>query len=173
MQKQGSTSASRVADPPLWWQICLLLGLLALPGYWFLVFTLNRAVLSWPTIGGRVMSREIWDDDSSYFASYHFDVSYDYQADGRWLRGQSSIGPMSLKKAEDLVQALPPGSEVEVYVNPSDPQKSVLWPAARSQRALRTSRIFLGLWVLFSVGVLWAWVREHTQRAGSAPAAGG
>jgi hypothetical protein len=117
--------------------IAIAMGLLA---FWAARGThrLRKQVLSWPTVRGRVTSREVirpTDRGSLSVPAFRFapDVRYVYTVDGVERIGDKTTLPWSStgshKSAEKVLAQIP--DETDVRYDPADPSKSCLWAPSR------------------------------------------
>jgi hypothetical protein len=102
------------------------------------IFRLRRRVRRWPSVPGRVTSREtIQPTDRGRTSAPAFrwapDVRYTYTVDGVEYVGDKTTLPWSAtgskKRAEKVLARIP--DETDVLYDPSDPQASCLYPPAR------------------------------------------
>lgn len=105
-------------------------GLLAT---WFIlvgpVMQIQRAK-SWMPVPGTVVASRVVAHRGTDSTTYRVEMRYEYEVDGRTLRGDryhfmtGSSSGRSGKQA--IVDAHPPGKEITVYVNPADPSDAVV-----------------------------------------------
>jgi hypothetical protein len=115
-----------------------------------------RATADWKAVSGTVAKVGIETTWSSGQTQYLPRVTYRFEHEGTSHTG-NRITPRDLtcgsrSKAEELITAYSPNSEVTVYYNPEDPTQSVLQPGAEG-----TDYLLLGfpvLFLLFAYGFL-------------------
>jgi hypothetical protein len=95
----------------------------------------GRASSSWPTTQGEVVYSSLeqkmsTDSDGDSSVTYAAKVVYNYQVGGQNLTGDrrrfSEASTSSARRAQEIANRYPVGSQVTVYYDPDNPQVSVL-----------------------------------------------
>lgn len=115
----------------------------------------------WTCVRGRItaawVSKQTSTDEPS---SFYPAVRYKYQFEGRWFSGERigfvKTGAQHSGYAEKVLARYPVGAEVDVYVNPLRPSRSVLTPGV-SWGSLSAAATGLGLAVAVVLLVLRGW----------------
>jgi hypothetical protein len=147
-------------------EVLFLGGLTALGVYVFLWGILNikraRASTGWPTVQGRVLTRDVKEMTIrlrfSTRTTYMPTLTYAYEVSGRTYRSDViQFGLTNVKTREEAEQILgsnTPGKPVQVHYDPENPKVAVLQHG--SHRALRA--IGTGVFV-FALPFVLAWLR--------------
>lgn len=139
----------------------------------FFVVPASRVVASrwWDPVPCEILSSRVVSHSGDDGATYSVEVRYRYEVDGRSFQGRryrflggSSSGHEGKQK---VVDALPPGSTATCWVDPDDPEQSVL------DRGLSWEYLFALLPLVFvalGAGGLWvAWESRRRKRAKARP----
>lgn len=85
---------------------------------------------SWIPVPGTVTASRVVTHRGDDSTTYSVDIRYEYEVDGRTLRGNRyhfATGSSSGRRAKQaIVDAHPPGKPITVYVSPSDPLDAVV-----------------------------------------------
>ncbi len=108
-------------------------GAVGLVATWFILvgplLQIQRAK-SWMPVPGTVIASRVVTHRGTDSNTYSVEIRYEYEIDGRTLRGNryhfitGSSSGRSGKQA--IVDSHPPGKEITVYVNPGDPSEAVV-----------------------------------------------
>jgi hypothetical protein len=124
--------------------VFLAIGIiLSIIGY--ITWNKARVSTSWPAVPGRILNASVdrvrernrdSDGDVSIETKYEVDVSYEYTVEGREYVGDTIQFGLSDRmsnsaRAYSIVNQYPQGTEVDVYVDPSQPSTSVLQPGVQ------------------------------------------
>jgi hypothetical protein len=118
---------------------------------------LAAASKTWPSTTGKVLSSEVEARRSSsshggYTTSYYPVIFYEYQVDGQIQRSNTLVlgGEIggAVSRAQQKVMAYPPGSSVQVFYNPANPQQATL------EQGRSLSGILVWVAVLIIVGLV-------------------
>jgi hypothetical protein len=144
--------------------ILILVGaILALVGAAFVISAIvnqrkARAAESWPIIPGKVLRTEIREhvrrNNGVVTRTYEPVIHYQYNLMGTAYESKRlSFGSAQMKheQATQITEQYSEGSTVNVHYDPSKPEKSVLEPAARSNKTLLASGI-----IFFVMGAILA-----------------
>ena len=90
----------------------------------------QRAARAWTPVKAVVRNSAVRVRPDQYCATYTVAISYCYQIDGREYRGEryafrNDVG-FSYDAKQQVVTAHRPGSTIRIYVNPADPNDSVI-----------------------------------------------
>lgn len=109
---------------------------------------------SWPIADGKIISSEVVRKTSSSSnggssTTYHAEVSYQYNADGRSYTGErvsfGQYGSSNRSHASDIVNRYKPGSTVQVFYKYDEPSVAVLETGAG-----------FGVWMLVIIGSIFS-----------------
>lgn len=157
-------------------------GVLLLLGAALMIFGVSflrdaNASRSWPVAAGQVRNVNVtWSRSASDDVgerSYYFEVTYGYEVDGRSYTGKRfSLGDgnnaagRTYRDESDAIaasEAYRRGAAVDVYVDPTDPENTVLKPGASF-----ATYVPLGLgafFVLCGGALLWLFFRSRTAES--------
>jgi hypothetical protein len=175
MQEKRNKPASKFIEILLRALVCLVF--VAVLGGALAIFLLelkqNREARGWPRTTGRVISSAVNEVQGIYDSSFYFDVSYEYQVDGKHLTGSDSLGPLVAIHAGEWERTYPPGTGVEVHYSPAEPRRSALWPEGQSKAQLRLVSVLLALGAFVVLRALWFWPTERVRKQSAASTAEG
>jgi hypothetical protein len=134
-----------------------------------------KASVSWPSVGGRVISSSVERHTSSgsrgSSTTYGAEVQYDYTVDGtKYSADRVSFGDYSSSSpghARGIVNRYPAGSEVSVHYDPARPDVAVLEPGTSWGAYMP-----LGIGLVFALVGTGLTVAHVVGKAGSAGAGG-
>ena len=133
------------------WVLVVCLG--ALTVSWLVAWSRIEAkeeqeALGWPITTGRSMGccATSYAGDGEVWVG----ISYEYQVDGRHLKGSTWLGPYSAAEVKAWEQAYPRDSALQVYYDPDDPHRSVVWPEEAGNRDVTFWRAVLALALAFA-----------------------
>ena len=139
-------------------EIFLVIGVL-LGGFLLWQLIKGMKAKNWPTAPGKVVNSRVTrsvsqDSDGDRSTTYGAEINYRYEVDGYEYSGDrrsfADYSSSNRRRAEKIVLRFAPGTDVDVYYRPDDPEKSVLEPGINL-----VSVLFLLLPVIFVViGVL-------------------
>lgn len=116
---------------------------------------------NWPTVPGSVIDSQVtmhYDDDGDRM--YGAAVSYHYSVDGLAYssnkRTFADYNSSNRRRAEKIVAQYAPGTSVQVYYRPDDPEDAVLEPGTNATMflLLLVPLIFLGLGAAGLLGLI-------------------
>lgn len=94
---------------------------------------------SWPRVEAVVLSSEVeeWRHDEFSQMEYRLKLLYGYEWEGEAMTGdhygvRGNPNYNKREKVEEIVKAFPVGKKTRVYVNPGDPEVSILRPDSKA-----------------------------------------
>jgi Protein of unknown function (DUF3592) len=119
---------------------------------------------NWPTAPGQVVASQVtvnvsYDDDGDRSTTYGADIMYRYAVDGYEYSGNrrtfTDYKSSNRNRAEKIVAQYAPGTAIQTYYHPDDPEDSVLEPGtnAVSFLLLLLPLIFIGVGVAGLLGL--------------------
>lgn len=143
------------------WTLLAVLAQFALASYEAWRIHMGLASRQWPQVTGKV--GKVWQEDDvvqdigDSEGTHSVYARYRYQVGARWYDGKRlSYGVtdrIRLNEALDLMHGLRAGADVDVYYDPGDPRRAVLFPGSSTGNV-----VLLATWIVGAVLTMWfAW----------------